>query len=139
MSNWDDFFAQVAEGKSVHKICANKRFVSKSKLYRCLAEDEQLWDRYARAKEMAQHAAVNEIQDIADEATADSVHVARLRIDARKWQASKLAPKVYGDRLAIGGDKKMDPIQTEEVSAVDKLKAAIDAKSRGPTNGDAEK
>ena len=32
------------------------------------------------------------------------VQAARLRVDARKWIASKVLPKQYGDRLAVAGD-----------------------------------
>jgi hypothetical protein len=45
--------------------------------------------------------------DISDDTSKDNsfagsvaVARARLRIDARKWLASKLAPKKYGDKLA---------------------------------------
>jgi hypothetical protein len=30
--------------------------------------------------------------------------VARLRVDARKWRAGKLAPKVYGEKLDLSGN-----------------------------------
>ena len=39
------------------------------------------------------------------------VQRSRLRIDARKWYASKLAPKIYGDKLAIGGDEDAGPVK----------------------------
>ena len=29
----------------------------------------------------------------------------KLRVDARKWVLSKLAPKKYGDKLELSGDK----------------------------------
>jgi hypothetical protein len=38
----------------------------------------------------------------------DHIQRSRLRIDARKWLASKMAPKKYGDRVEqahSGGDK----------------------------------
>ena len=41
----------------------------------------------------------------------DMVERTRLQIDARKWYAGKLAPKKYGDKLAVGGDDSMDPIR----------------------------
>jgi hypothetical protein len=34
----------------------------------------------------------------------DHVQRSRLRIDTRKWLASKLKPKKYGDKLELGGD-----------------------------------
>jgi hypothetical protein len=34
----------------------------------------------------------------------------RLRVDTRKWLLSKALPKVYGDKLALGGDEDAPPI-----------------------------
>ena len=56
---------------------------------------------------------VDEIIEIADDSSQDniinkqgqiicnneSINRARLRIDTRKWIASKLAPKIYGDKI----------------------------------------
>ena len=61
--------------------------------------------------------------DIADDTSKDtgfagSVAVARsrLRIDARKWLASKLAPKKYGDKIdATLSGPDGGPIQTEHL------------------------
>lgn len=44
--------------------------------------------------------------------TADMVERTRLQIDARKWYCSKIAPKLYGDRLLI------DPGTTDRLSEV---------------------
>lgn len=35
--------------------------------------------------------------------TGDMVERARLRVEARKWYLSKLAPKKYGDKLEVSG------------------------------------
>ena len=35
----------------------------------------------------------------------------RLRVDARKWLLSKLAPKKYGDKLGIGGAPELGPVE----------------------------
>ena len=43
---------------------------------------------------------------------------ARLRVDARKWLLSKLLPKVYGDKLALGGDADAPPIQIQRIERV---------------------
>jgi hypothetical protein len=42
-----------------------------------------------------------------------NVHRARLRVDARKWVASKLAPKKYGDHATVfapGHDEDGKPV-----------------------------
>ena len=56
--------------------------------------------QYARAKEKAADKLADEIVEIADNATPQDAHVARLKVDARKWVAAKLLPKKYGDRPA---------------------------------------
>ena len=69
--------------------------------------------KYAEAKRFQAELMAESIEDVAeellkcaytDEATGASkldagmVGYARLVIDSRKWQASKLAPKIYGDK-----------------------------------------
>jgi hypothetical protein len=85
-----------------------------------------LAERYARAKRMQAELLAAEIVAIADEAevqaryqgeevtlelSANAIARNRLRVDARKWVASKLLPKVYGDKLAVGGADDLPPIQ----------------------------
>jgi hypothetical protein len=62
-------------------------------------------DRYALARERSADTLAEDCVLIADEVKdaghMDSarVNAARLRVDARKWVASKLKPKVYADRI----------------------------------------
>lgn len=80
-------------------------------------------EQYARAKEESADALADEILDIADDSTNDTVETedgvrvnheniqrARLRVDTRKWIASKLKPKKYGDKLAVGGADDLPPV-----------------------------
>ena len=82
-----------------------------------LEKDEALRNQYARAREHQADHEFDEIKAIADLASVEDVQVARLRVDARKWRAGKLRPKVYGDKVAIGGADDLPPIQTEEVGS----------------------
>jgi hypothetical protein len=43
--------------------------------------------------------------------TGDAVERSRLAVDAMKWTLSKLLPKKYGDKLAIGGAEDLGPVQ----------------------------
>jgi len=47
-------------------------------------------------------------QDGSVETVLNSEHInrSRLRVDSRKWLLSKMAPKKYGDRIEIAGDKE---------------------------------
>lgn len=83
-------------------------------------------DQYARAREAQADKMAEDIIAIADELEVDAKYdgddvrldlsataVARnrLRVDSRKWLASKMAPKKYGDKLAIGGSDDMPAIK----------------------------
>jgi hypothetical protein len=85
----------------------------------------QLQEQYARAKRIQAESIAAEIVAISDEADVQVVHEGeatrlelsanaiqrnRLRIDARKWVAAKLLPKVYGDKLAVGGAEDLGPV-----------------------------
>src|SRR6266851_9669037 len=61
---------------------------------------EDFSDMYARAREERADLLAKEILEIADAPCKDAVEVAhaRNRLDTRKWLASKLAPRKYGDR-----------------------------------------
>ena len=89
---------------------------AKAMVFRWLGKFPSFSDQYARAREAQADAIFDEILDIADDSANDWVereggpqlngeHVqrARLRIDARKWMAGKMRPKVYGDKLDLGG------------------------------------
>jgi hypothetical protein len=85
-----------------------------------LSADDGLAAKYARAKEDQADYLAEDILDIADaEPLTDGetgkidpawVQVQKLRVDARKWAASKLKPKKYSERHMISGDADGDPI-----------------------------
>ena len=64
-----------------------------------------------RAREKQADFCAGEIVTIAD--TEPDAAIARVRIDARKWVASKLRPKRYGDKLALGGADDLPAIRQE--------------------------
>jgi hypothetical protein len=45
----------------------------------------------------------------------------RLRVDARKWYASKLNPRVYGDKIDSGENKALDVLTSMMSKLADKL------------------
>ncbi len=70
--------------------------------YRSEIISGHIYARYARARGEQADFYADEIITIAD--TEPDAAIARVRIDARKWAASKLRPKVYGDKVQHGGD-----------------------------------
>ena len=69
-------------------------------------------ERYARAREAASDLFEADILTEAQGVTSENAAAARVRIDALKWVAARRSPKRYGDKLALGGDADLPPIQT---------------------------
>lgn len=106
---------RLAKGESLRAICEGDRqtdagwLPGETTVRRWLAGNEE-WNedfrrQYAQAREAQADFQFDRAMTIANEATVDSVPVARLQIDTIKWQTSKLAPKKYGERVVaeIGG------------------------------------
>lgn len=91
----------LANGDSLRKICADGNMPAGSTVWLWLSENKAFSEQYARAREKQAEFYADEIIEIADSviAAAEEVAKARLQIDARKWHASKLAPKKYGDKV----------------------------------------
>lgn len=94
--------AQIAEGKSLRSICKAEGLPSLRTVMRWLNEREAFQQQYARAREDQADSLADELIDIADRDDLDP-NDKRVRLDARKWAASKLKPKKYGDRLELDG------------------------------------
>lgn len=100
----DEILGRMSRGESIKSICGIGRddgLPNQDTFYKRVNNDEGFAEKYAYAREVQAHNEIQEILEIADVATPEDVAVARLRIDARKWRASKLAPKKYGDKLDV--------------------------------------
>jgi hypothetical protein len=69
---------------------------------RWVSQNAEFREQYAKAREIQAETLADDIVTIADGPTEgdDSIKTARdrLRVDSRKWVASKLLPKKYGDK-----------------------------------------
>ncbi len=99
----DKICEKIANGRSLRSICAEDGVPPLKTIYRWLEANEEFRHQYARAREKQADYFVEEIIEIADSAVAESAAVskAKLQIDARKWAASKIAPKKYGDKTEL--------------------------------------
>jgi hypothetical protein len=91
----DKICERIADGESLRAICADKNVPGKRTVMTWLSRNENFRHQYAQAREEQADFYADEIIEIADN-EADT-NRARVRIDARKWKASKMAPKKYGD------------------------------------------
>lgn len=99
----EDICEKIANGRSLRSICAEDGVPPMKTIYRWLEANEEFRHQYARAREKQADYFAEEIIEIADSAEAESAAVskAKLQIDARKWAASKIAPKKYGDKTEL--------------------------------------
>ncbi len=112
---------EIENGRALRKILKDdENMPSTQTFYKWIDEDELKSKQYARACEVRADAIFDDIIEIADDSSYDAIVTdngeiinsefvarSRIRIDARKWIASKLNPKKYGDKTDItsGGDK----------------------------------
>ncbi len=104
---------RIAGGESLRSACKDNDLPDRDTINRWLNADNDgaLCGQYARAREEQADFYADEIVTIAD--TEPDAAIARVRIDARKWVASKLRPKRYGDKLALGGADDLPVIKHE--------------------------
>ena len=148
----DAICARLSAGDSIRTICKDEDMPTQSTVYKWLAAEPGFSEQYARARETQADCIADEILAISDESTMkatrlvdgkpeeydvpiDAVGVARnrLRADSRKWYAGKVAPKKYGDKIAIGGADDLPPVKLMTNDALETKIAELQAKLRGAT------
>ena len=123
-------FVKISNGSSARQAIIESE-ISNAAFFEWLQKDtsKQFTESYARACEIRAEKLTDEILQIADEANADIIGVdektgkpivngeainrSRLKVDARKWLAGKLAPKKYGDKIDV--TSKGESIQAPSV------------------------
>ena len=112
--------------------------VPRTTLYAWIDSVPDAADKYARARERQAEAHADQITQAANRALSGDVepNAARVFIDAMKWQASKLRPKVYGERLDIALETRsellvLDYSRSEGIKAPKRevLRDVIDVKA----------
>lgn len=109
-----DICGRLAGGEPLSTICKSEEMPGLSTVYRWLQSDESFREQYARAREDQADTLADEIVRIADETPplvavgqegatlvvdGSAIQWQKLRVEARKWTASKMKPKKYGDRV----------------------------------------
>lgn len=112
---FDEICVRIAEGESLRKICKDEKMPSLVSVWKWLNSSEELVKQYTRAREEQAETFVDEIQEISDakiplgpdgKIDNGAVNQARLRVDSRKWIASKLKPKKFGDFTKVQAEVK---------------------------------
>lgn len=109
---------EIASGRSLRSLCAQEDMPGQRTVFTWLHKHDEFRQHYTRAREAQADAMLEEILLIADDGTGDTwiddegvertnqdvISRSRLRVDARKWAMSKMAPKKYGEKVEHSGD-----------------------------------
>lgn len=129
----------IAQGKSLRSIAAIEGMPCTMTVLRWVRDKPEFSLQYAHAREARAEAMAEEILEIADESIHDqfvddqgnlktnseAIARSKLRVDSRKWLASKWATKKYGDKVAVGGAEDLPPIQTNDLDAAARIAALL--------------
>ena len=143
--------ARLRQGWTLREVCRSDDMPAESTVRTWAYNDQNgFYAQYARAREIGYQAMADEVLEISDDGTNDwmerqgddgksafslngeHVQRSRLRVDTRKWVASKLKPKKYGDRQILAGDAE-NPVKVQ-TSLPDEDRALLDhfIKTRKP-------
>jgi len=126
---------RMSNGESLRSICRGLDLRPSTVIRWATDDRDGFAGQYAEAREAQGHALADELLDIADdgrndwmarrdpnnsgyELNGEHVQRSRLRLDTRKWLASKILPKVYGEKVTqevVGTNG--GPVQFEDVRA----------------------
>jgi len=125
----DEIIQNVLDGMAIGGLSCFKACqaagVPNSTFMRWVDADAKLAERYAHAREDLIERMANEVLELADSEVPETgdgkrdwqaIQQRKLQVDSRKWLLSKLAPKKYGDRLELAGDKE-NPLQVQTIDA----------------------
>ena len=114
---------RIVKGESLRSVCRDEKMPNIDTIYVWIGKHPVFAEQYARARDEQADTLADEIQALSDEAppmvlgkygeVIDTgwLQWQKQRIDSRKWVASKLKPKKYGDRVSLAGDAE-NPLQT---------------------------
>ena len=115
-------FEDISKGMSLRKACKNNG-IPRITFFDWIDKDENEADRYTRARQQGIEARFESIEeDYSEEPQRDPetgkidsawVQLQRLKIDSKKWELSKMAPKKYGDKIDV--TSKGESIQAPSV------------------------
>jgi len=123
---WQKLCEQISEGKSLSTAIKADGMPSYQLVMLMLRNNPEFRTMYEKAVESRADRLAEEIIELADEEMPAGlegpmasawVQQKRMQVDARKWVASKLKPKTYGDRIDVA-------VTDTRISVMDALKEA---------------
>lgn len=105
---------RLETGEALAEICRDDGMPPESTVRNWVTYHADFAASYARARDIGLDCEADQLRTIADApftGEAGELERRRQQIDVRKWRLGKMAPKRYGDRVALTGDAD-NPIRT---------------------------
>ena len=95
--------AEIQTGRSLRQVCTDEGMPHFTTVLRWVALDADFASKYARARTAQADTLFDRMEAVEEAVAAGTMdsHAARVVLDSMRWRASKLAPKVYGDRIDV--------------------------------------
>lgn len=110
----EEICRRIISGLSLKKVCEQDDMPHRDSVHRWLLDENKkdFYDSYTRAVNIRAERMFDEIEEISDNTSNESVNRDRLRVDTRKWKLAKMMPKKFGDKLDVttDGEKLPTPI-----------------------------
>lgn len=99
----EKLIAEIQTGRSLRQVCTDDGMPHFTTVLRWCSADGRFASKYAQARTAQADTLFDRMEAVEEAVTAGTMdsHAARVVLDSMRWRASKLAPKVYGDRLDV--------------------------------------
>lgn len=95
----EEICQRLADGGSLRKICEDGDMPTRETVRVWLRDNAEFQQMYGRARIEQAEGFVDRMMERAESVTTENAAACRIFVDAVKWYAAKLLPKVYGDRV----------------------------------------
>lgn len=92
-----DICVRIAMGESLRSVCRDTEMPALASVFNWLKKYPDFLEQYERACVERSEMLIEDILDIADQSDPNHAAKTRIQVDARKWIASKMKPKKYGE------------------------------------------
>ena len=136
----EELLQRITDGDSLASIVEGDEWPSYRTIFRRLEDDEKFRQRYDRARAVQAERWADELvvlpDSLPENATAEQVAVAKLRVDTRKWIIGKRLPKKYGDwpaEVNVNTQVNMFQISIEDQKRIQEARRQLLEKDNPPT------
>ena len=123
---------EIQTGRSLRQVCQDEGMPNFRTVQRWIVSDGSFAVRYARARTAQADTLFDRMEAVEEAVSAGTMdsHAARVVLDSMRWRASKLAPKVYGDRLDVSVSDSRISISGALQAAQSRLVDVVDVTHR---------